>query len=373
MRYAAMILFVMLRTTVLAAQRAATPTLRAQSTLVLVPTLVASKGGELVYTLTADDFRLTDNTVEQKLTLEEDQGAQPLALVVVVEVGGAGARELPIFRKLGTMIEGVPGGVRHAIAVVDYDSEPELVQPFTASDSEVSRTMRGLESGDGGAATLDALKFAIDLLRKRPAQERRAILLISETIDHGSHIALTDAIRAISDTNTAVYSLAFSTSKSEMKHEAPQIFGQINLFGVAIGPPAAPGPAGGCMSRATDPEQDPDAELPGSRFQQTWDCLSLLAPPLRVAKMAAMLARNALRENVPLAVAHITGGEYIHFTTFKDMEWDLAAIANHVPNRYVLSFHPESPAVGMHAIELRLRDRPDLKVTARSDYWVDQP
>jgi len=109
MRYAAMILFVMLRTAVLAAQRAATPTLRAQSTLVLVPTLVASKGGELVYTLTADDFRLTDNTIEQKLTLEEDQGAQPLALVVVVEVGGAGARELPIFRKLGTMNRGSSG------------------------------------------------------------------------------------------------------------------------------------------------------------------------------------------------------------------------------------------------------------------------
>jgi hypothetical protein len=361
MRYSAMILFVMLRFATLSGQTAPTPTLRAQSTLVLVPTLVATKGGELVYTLTADDFRLTDNTVEQKLTLEEDQGAQPLALVVVVQVGGAGARELPTFRKLGTMIEGVPGAVRHVIAVVDYDSEPELLLPFTTSDSEVSKTMRGLESGDGGAATLDALKFALDLLRKRPVQERRAVLLISETIDHGSHIDLTDAVRAISDTNTAVYSLAFSTSKSEIKHEGPQIFGQINLFGVAIGPPAAPGPSGGCMSRATDPDQDPDAELPGSRFKQTWDCLSLLAPPLRVAKMAAMLARNALRQNVPLAVAQITGGEYFHFTTFTDMEGDLAAISNHVP------------AVGMHAIELRLRDHPDLIVTARNSYWAEQP
>ena len=123
------------------------PVLRTQSTLVLAPALVKTKSGELVYTLTADDFRLTDNTVEQKLTLEKDAGGEPLALVVVVETGGAGARQLETFRRLGSMIEGIAGGAPHSIAVVDFDSQPELFEDFTSVDGAIPVAMRGTESG----------------------------------------------------------------------------------------------------------------------------------------------------------------------------------------------------------------------------------
>ena len=64
------------------------------STLVLVPALVRDKRGNLVFTLTANDFALTDDGIPQKLTLEPDTGGEPLALVVDIEGGGAGAREI---------------------------------------------------------------------------------------------------------------------------------------------------------------------------------------------------------------------------------------------------------------------------------------
>ena len=155
-----------------------------------------------------------------------------------------------------------------------------------------------------------------------------------------------------------------------MKNEAPKVFGQIVIAGVPLGPPAPPGPGGGCMSRKPDEDGDTDIDVTDSRFKQTWDCLSLLAPPLRVAKMATILGKNELRQNVPEAVAHITGGEYLRFSSLKDIERDLGAIANHLPNRYALSFQPQSPTPGLHALELRLRDRPGLVVTARSSYWA---
>ncbi|MDQ2926498.1 MAG: VWA domain-containing protein, partial [Acidobacteriota bacterium] len=43
-----------------------TSTLSVRSTLVLVPALVKTKGGDVVFTLSADDFILTDDGVEQK-------------------------------------------------------------------------------------------------------------------------------------------------------------------------------------------------------------------------------------------------------------------------------------------------------------------
>lgn len=109
--------------------------LGARSTLVLVPALIRTKAGELVFALKADDFVLTDDGIPQKLRLEEDSDGEPLALVVVVESGGAGARE---FNKYSTLAPGlapmlgsIVGNVPHRIAVVTFDSQPTLLQDFT--------------------------------------------------------------------------------------------------------------------------------------------------------------------------------------------------------------------------------------------------
>ena len=69
------------------------PSLRSQSNVVLVPALVRNAKGELVFTLNAGDFRITDDGIEQSLTLDEDTGNEPLALVVAVEIGRASCRE----------------------------------------------------------------------------------------------------------------------------------------------------------------------------------------------------------------------------------------------------------------------------------------
>ena len=107
------------------------PTLSTRSTLVLVPALVRDKAGKLIFTLTADDFTLTDDGIPQKLRLEQDTGGEPLALVVDIEGGGVGARELDKYRALAPMIESVIGAVPHQVAVVGFDSSPVLVQDFT--------------------------------------------------------------------------------------------------------------------------------------------------------------------------------------------------------------------------------------------------
>jgi VWFA-related protein len=309
-----------------------------------------------VYTLTAKDFTLTDNGVEQKLTLEDDAGAQPLALLVVVETGGAGGRQLDSYRTLPTMLDGLIGGVPHKVGVVAFDSHPELVQKFTPHMDRVEVALNNLEAGDSKAAILDALEFAVNILRVQPPEYRRAILLLSETIDHGSSTTLAEALRAVSDTNTVIYSAAFSSTRSDAKNEASK-----------IRQPETPGPPGGCMAK--DPEADPN--VPENEVAKAFECLNILIPPIRVAKLALLAGIHGLSRNTPETVAHLTGGEYYKFDNVKSLEKDLATISNHIPNRYMLSFHPQSPEPGIHALELSLKDYSDLKVTARSSYWLD--
>jgi hypothetical protein len=78
-------------------------TLTVRSTLVEVPILVKTNGGEVVFELVSDDFLLTDNGVPQHLTLDQDTDSQPMASALVVETGGAGAQHLIDYRQLGAL------------------------------------------------------------------------------------------------------------------------------------------------------------------------------------------------------------------------------------------------------------------------------
>jgi VWFA-related protein len=342
-----------------------TPVLRRGSNLVLVPTLVKTGSGEPVFGLTADNFILTDDGIEQKLALEENTDSQPLALVIVVQTGGAGGRRLDSYRSLGPLLDSMIGAIPHRVAVVGFDSEPHIEADFTPELNNVAGVMANLQPGDGGAAILDSLRFAVDLLRQQPTSYRRAILSISETLDHGSQIKFEDALRAIDDTNTTIYSLGFSTAKADMKHDADEFNSDLT-----------PAPTHGCLAKDqsngsdTHPVQVPDGNG-NNRTMQTFDCISLLAPPLLAAKMAVMAALDGMRRNVPESVARLTGGEYFKFEDTRSLHRGLITISNQIPNSYALSFSPQADSPGLHAIDVRLKDRTDLHVDARKGYWAD--
>jgi VWFA-related protein len=339
-----------------------TTTLSSQSNLVLVPALVRDKKGQLIFSLKADDFVLTDDGIPQKLHLEEDTGSEPLALVVCIEGGGAGVDQLDKYAALESMLEAVVGAVPHRIAVVGFDSSPVVVQDFTPDTTKAENAVHALiadDNGDNKAAILDSLNFSVDLLRKQPLQYRRAVLLVSETLDRGSKTKLDEAVRAISDTNTAIYSIGFPTTKSEALGETAKL-NQRNT----------PGPAHGCFSR--DPN-DPNVDLSKSAAQQSAECVELLVFPIRIAQIAFVAIKDAIQHNVPETVAKLTGGEYYKLGSEKTFERDLSTIANHIPNRYMLSFQPQSPHPGFHAISLTAPNYVGLKVSARSGYWLDEP
>ena len=202
---------------------------------------------------------------------------------------------------------------------------------------------------------MDAVAFAVAQLRAQPTAYRRAILLFSETIDQGSKTTLNDALRLISDTNTTMYSFGFSSTGSAVSHEASK-----------FNRPDEPGPEHGCFSR-----DGADAEYEGHYNRQVLDCLSQLAPPLRLATMAFLTARNALRTNTAESIAQLTGGEFFHFHDAKDLKAGLISVSNDVPNYYVLNFRPTSLRPGLHALRLAIKDHHQVVLKSRSEYWID--
>ena len=330
------------------------PTLTVRSTLVEVPILVKTKGGEVVFELTADDFLLTDNGIAQHPLLDQDTDSQPLALAIVVETGGAGARHLVDYRQLDSILDALIGNVEHRIAIIGFDSVPHLLMPFSPRTADASQQLANLDEGDQGAAILDGIALAIAQLREQPTGYRRAILLLSETIDEGSKTTLDEALRLVSDTNTAMYSFGFSSTRSAASHEASK-FGS-----------SRPGPEHGCFSR-----NGADSEYEGHYSKQVLDCISQLAPPLRLATMTFLTARNALRTKTAESIAQLAGGEFFHFHDAKDLKAGLIALSNDVPNYYVLSFRPTSPTPGLHALHVETKGHPQVVLNSRREYWID--
>ena len=378
-------------------------TITARSTLVLVPALVRDKAGSIVFTLTADDFALTDDGIAQKITLEQDTGGEPLALVVVLQAGAATQtsgwhpedRSAPQdrFHSLSTMVEAMAGNVPHTTAVVGFESHPMLLQTFTTDADAIASTIHkftATEPVGHGSAILDSLGFAVDLLRKQPPTVRRAILLLSETNDRGSVMTLDQALRAISDTNTAIYSIAYSTGYAEASQYGHKVLptkrvpprkpgsplpptppaeplGKVEtlarasalaaIAGISFENPN-PNPPHGCMGKDLN-------ALPGetqSKASQGFDCLTQFAPPLALAKMAAIAAIHDMSVNIPESVARLTGGEYFKLNTARNLERDLTTIAGGGRDARL------GPTRGPHrSLVLRVRRRRGSGVDAQLD------
>ena len=318
-------------------------TLHTTTTLVVVPTLVQRQDKGLVFSLTAEDFILTDNGVPQKVTLEEES-KRPLSLVVLIQTGGIARAQFANYKNLETMLAEILGkGGANEVSIVNFDSRPEAASPFTRNIAQWREAINKPDQGDHGAAIFDSIAFGLELLKKEPASNRRAILLISQEHDDGSKTSLKEIVRDLGETNTAVYSITFSAEKTEAK---------LAFKYPHVNPPITAVPSDGSIKPYNDPARP---------FQGYFD----LDAPLR-------LIFGAMRKNLSAEVAHLSGGESSSFDNRNELDEALGGVSSHIRNGYILSFSPTSTEPGLHTIKVQLAHHPEMIVSARSNYWASE-
>jgi VWFA-related protein len=306
-------------------QNGTTPTIKANATLILVPTEVHTRAGELIYGLDASQFRLTDNGVLQTPHLDDSDTPQKFALAVVVQCSRDAYRESSHIKGLATMVDDLVGAAPHTVAVLSFGNHPNLLQEFTSDPAEISEAFSQLQPcpEQNHNVTLDAVEYASQLLRdKSVANSRKVILLVSETRDHGSAITSSDVISELGRSNTVVESVSYGPAKSQLLYEL------------------------------TDPSRN-----------VIMDNQMNLMPLL-------VMSREALRQNVPHTLAELTGGQYINFTTAKGFDEGVHSLTRELHNEYRLSFQPTSPVTpGIHHLSVSVPSMPDAVVRARFAYF----
>ncbi len=297
------------------------PALRVTTTEVLVPTLVEEQNGGIIYGLKQKDFLLEDNGVPQKIHVQAEMDTAPVALVVAVELGGASVLEFGKLAKLGPLLELFLAAPGSEVALVGFDSTQHLIQDFTHSGDLVDKELTELQPGDGGAAILDSVSYAVNLLQTQPRSYRRVLLLISEERDHGSkHTRPEQLIRQIGESDALVLSVSFSPAQAEFSHDV----------------------------------QDSGEDR----------TMNMLSP--------FIMAINAFKKNVTKEIAQLSGGEYTTFAGDKRFEQRVVDAARQMRNRYLISFSPSDPTPGLHTIKVRTVKDFGARIVARSDYWLGQ-
>ncbi len=302
-------------------------TLRSQSNVVLIPALVKDPQGGIVYGLQAKNFLVEDDGVEQPARLDEATEGQPISLVVAIQRGGRASYEFPRMQGLKSMLDPLFALGTARVAVVEFDSQVEITRNFTRDATLVEDDLRNLQPGGGGAAILDAIGSSINLLKQEPEERLRILLLISETRDHGSIRDIDEVVTLIGNSNIAVYTLAFSPTTSNLLDD---LRGKLEKKGESV-------------------------DVVGA-------AIKLL-----------VMARQAMRQNAPKEIARLTGGEYELFKSHRAFENHMVEFANHVHNRYLLSFVPKGPHPGLHEIRVRVKDAPSVTILARENYWAKPP
>jgi Ca-activated chloride channel homolog len=182
-----------------------------KSGIEMVPLVVTvtDTNGRYVTGLTGDDFTVLEDGVVQRLSFFAS-GAIPLDVALVVDTSSSMVNDLPL-------VQSAAAGLVHRLratdrgAIVEVKGSIGMPQPFTSDVSRIEQTLRSLKAS-GNTALYDGLYVILkEFERERhdAAQLRRQVLVVlSDGVDTGSHVAFEDVLNLARRTGVGVYIIA---------------------------------------------------------------------------------------------------------------------------------------------------------------------
>jgi VWFA-related protein len=331
--------------------------IKVQVALVTTPVTVRDSRGEMVHSLEASNFRVTDNGVAQKIT-HFDMGGDPISLVILVETSSRIEPLVPEMRKTGILFTQTVMGPSGEAAVVGFNDSVDKLQDFTSNGDLIEKTMTNLPLGTFGSKLYDAMAAGVEMLSSRPQAtaekpgRRRVLLILSEAVDEGGEKTLGEVLRQAELANVTIYSVGLSTTRAELqaKPKAPQ------RPNIPVG--ALPTPPGVPATPTYEENRYGGADL------------------MAAAVWIVQHIHDQVRGNVLELAAAATGGA--NLSTFKDrsIEKAIDEIGGELHSQYTLSYAPAgADAGGYHEIKVTVmgNNAKNLKVRARPGYYLAPP
>ena len=310
---------------------------------------VRDKHGAIVRNLTKDDFVLQEDGHPQTIQYFSQESNLPLTLGLLVDTSMSQRSVLGDERSASyTFLDHVLREDMDKAFLLHFDHEVELLQdPLTSSRQKLESSLRLIDTPDQdnsnggggsrshgrrgslGAGTLlyDAVYLASNELMKKQ-QGRKAVIILSDGVDHGSKESLTDAIESAQRADTLVYSIYFT--------------GEEGNRGGGFGGPriGMGGPMGGGGGHGGHGRYPQESRVDGKKILEQ--------------------------------ISKETGARMFEVSKKLPIDQIYAQIEEELRNQYSLGYTPGADSArGYHKLELTAKQK-DLAVQARDGYYLDR-
>ncbi|MGI9104482.1 MAG: VWA domain-containing protein [Terriglobales bacterium] len=206
------------------------PTFRSDVKVVNVLATVRDKKGNIVNTLNKDDFVLEEDGKPQTIKYFSRDTDLPLTLGLLVDTSYSQLQALESEKRAsGSFVNNVLREGKDSVFLIHFDFEVELLQDVTSSRDKMVSALQLLQApemqshggypggrgggrrggGSGGGTLLyDSIYLASDEVVGRQ-QGRKAIIVLTDGVDHGSKMSLDRAIETAQRADVMVYSVYF--------------------------------------------------------------------------------------------------------------------------------------------------------------------
>ena len=185
--------------------------IRTDTALVTVPVTVLDRNGRYIPLLKRENFRITENGVEQKIAYFATTDS-PFTVVLLIDTSGSTQFRLDEIQDAAiTFVSKLKDN--DSVMVMAFDDRIDVLCKPTTDRDEIERAIKKTRTG-GGTRLYDALD---NILKKQLAtiSERKAVVLFTDGVDTTSRRASYDStIRLAEESDAPIYSVDYDTSGS---------------------------------------------------------------------------------------------------------------------------------------------------------------
>jgi len=179
------------------------PTLRVDTTLVLVPVSVNDPLNRPVSGLEKENFRIFDDKVEQTIT-QFAMDDEPVAVGLVFDTSGSMGDKLHRSRMAAKEFFRT-ANPEDEFFLVEFDNSPRLEVPLTAETGRIESQLIFSRS-KGSTALLDAIYLALHEMKKSK-RNKKALLIISDGGDNHSRYTLVEVRNVVRESDVLIYAI----------------------------------------------------------------------------------------------------------------------------------------------------------------------
>jgi VWFA-related protein len=195
--------------------------IKSQVSLVNLFATVRDKNKRIVPSLKQEDFKVSEDNQEQKISFFSREVALPITLALLLDTSGSEQNMLGAIQDGATTFLGRVLRKGDEALVMSFDLDVDLLSDFTDDRGQLDRAIRRAKINAGGPMVTpgtiptrgaigtnfyDAIYLACSDKLSTEAG-RKAIVVLTDAVDNGSKVRVEEAIEAAQRTDTVVHIL----------------------------------------------------------------------------------------------------------------------------------------------------------------------